>query len=46
MKMTKNTTSYMMKPTKETKKSAPKTNKNMTAPKAKPAKKMGAMRGY
>jgi ribosomal protein L21E len=24
----------------------PKTNKNMTAPKAKPAKKMGGMRGY
>jgi hypothetical protein len=24
----------------------PKANKNMTAPKAKPAKKMGAMRGY
>jgi hypothetical protein len=24
----------------------PKANKNMTAPKAKPAKKMGSMRGY
>jgi len=30
----------------EAKMAKPKTNKNMTAPKTKPAKKMGAMRGY
>jgi hypothetical protein len=46
MKMTKTTSSYMMKPKKEAKKAMPKANKNMTTPKAKPAKKMGAMRGY
>lgn len=44
MKMGKEMKSgYVLKPAKKT---ASKTNKNMVAPKAKPAKKMGAMRGY
>jgi hypothetical protein len=46
MKMTNTASSYTMKTAKPAKKTASKTNKNMTAPKAKPAKKMGAMRGY
>jgi hypothetical protein len=46
MKMTK--APAMNKTMKAPKKAMPmpKTNKNMTAPKAKPAKKMGTMRGY